>query len=120
MPFCHQSCFVRTSILKKHKFILDYKISSDFNFFVQCSNNNLNFLKTNFIISQVNAGGLSDTSRKDVFTENILILKKTNNKNIHILYFLRVFEKIKDLIKLIIPKKVLYFLLKIKYRKMIF
>ena len=38
--------------------------------------NNFTFFKVNFIISQVKAGGLSDTLRKDVFQENILILKK--------------------------------------------
>jgi glycosyltransferase involved in cell wall biosynthesis len=119
MPFCHQSCFVRSSIFKNQKFILDYKISSDFNFFVQSYINNINFFKANFIISQVKAGGLSDTSRKDVLEENILILKKTKNKKIYILYFLKILENIKYLIKLIIPKKILNFLLKIKYRNMI-
>lgn len=119
MPFCHQSCFVRSSILKNQKFILEYKISADFNFFVQCYMNNFTFFKVNFIISQVKAGGLSDTLRKDVFQENILILKKNKNKNINILYLLKILENIKNLVKLIIPKKLLIFLLKIKYRNMI-
>lgn len=33
MPFCHQSCFVRTFIIKKELFNLDYKIAADYYFF---------------------------------------------------------------------------------------
>lgn len=33
MVFCHQSCFVKTEIMKSHPFSLKYKIASDYNFF---------------------------------------------------------------------------------------
>ena len=33
MAFCHQSCFVKTSIMKDNLFNLEYKIAADYNFF---------------------------------------------------------------------------------------
>ena len=36
MPFCHQSTIVKTDIVKKNKFSLKYKYSSDFDFFIKC------------------------------------------------------------------------------------
>lgn len=31
-PFCHQSCFVKTTLMKQHRFDLTYRLSSDFDF----------------------------------------------------------------------------------------
>ena len=36
MPFCHQSVFVKSFLLKKRNFSLGYKYSSDFDFFNYC------------------------------------------------------------------------------------
>ena len=33
MPFCHQASFVKSRILKQHKFNLQYKIGADYNLF---------------------------------------------------------------------------------------
>ena len=33
MAFCHQSCFVKTSIMKENLFNINYKIAADYNFF---------------------------------------------------------------------------------------
>jgi glycosyltransferase involved in cell wall biosynthesis len=35
MPFCHQACFVRTSLLRKRPFDLSYRLSSDYDFFYE-------------------------------------------------------------------------------------
>jgi len=43
MPFCHQSSIVKTSLIKKYKFQLKYKFSSDFNFFLKCFKNKFFF-----------------------------------------------------------------------------
>ena len=36
MPFCHQSTFVKSKILKERKFSVNYRLSSDFDFFIDC------------------------------------------------------------------------------------
>ena len=118
MPFCHQSCFVKRDILKKNNFSLKYKYSSDFNFFFNCYLNNLNFYKSDVTISIISAGGLSDRYRQNVFKENYQILKKNiNNRYLFLIYYLRILELFKNLIKYLIPKKVLNFFLKKKYQK---
>jgi glycosyltransferase involved in cell wall biosynthesis len=35
MPFCHQSVFVRNSLMKKYKFNTHYRISADYDFFLK-------------------------------------------------------------------------------------
>ena len=36
MPFCHQSSVVKSSLLKKRLFDVNYTLSSDFEFFYDC------------------------------------------------------------------------------------
>jgi len=33
LPFCHQACFVKVSLMKEHKFSMQFRLSSDFDFF---------------------------------------------------------------------------------------
>ena len=118
MPFCHQSCFVKSDILKQNNFHLLYKYSSDFNFFFNSYLNNLKFYQVDMVISIVSSGGLSDRFRENVLKENFQILKKnTNNKYLFAIYYLRILELFKKIVKYFIPKKVLNFALKIKYKK---
>ena len=76
MPFCHQSSFVKRNLLMKFRFNLKYKFSSDFNFFINCFYKKYSFLNLNLKISKVTSGGLADSNRKEVFKENINILRK--------------------------------------------
>ncbi len=118
MPFCHQSSVIRSSLLKKRIFDLNFTLSSDFEFFYNCYLNNVKFLKQNYIISKVKSGGKSDRNRQRVLFENIKIffIKKDYPK-IVILYFLKLFELIKSLIKLFMTKNLKLYILKMKYRK---
>ena len=117
MPFCHQSCFVKTKLLKK-KFDLKYKVSSDFNFIFDCINKNKNFFFTNFFISRIKAGGLSDKKRQSVFNENIEILKKNKlTYQANILYLYKAKEYFLSFIKKFLPKKFLIYLLIFKNKK---
>jgi len=117
MPFCHQSSVVKTTLLKKNLFNLNFTLSSDFDFFYNCYLNNIKFLKQNFIISKVKAGGKSDKSRQKVLLENIKILSnKKNYSRILFLYFFKLSELLKSLIKFFMSKNLLSYILKIKYR----
>ena len=118
MPFCHQSVFVKSKILKKRKFSLNYKFSSDFDFFLFCYLNKKRFKRINKIISKVKSGGLADRNRQKVINENIDIISKNGNKRLfYSFYFIKIIQYFKDLIKMIFPKIIQRFILKIKYQK---
>ena len=85
MPFSHQSTFVKRKLINKIKFNLEYKISSDFNFFMQCFKQNKNFFNLNMVVAETTAGGLSDKNRNKVFDENLKIIRQNNNSLILIL-----------------------------------
>lgn len=51
MPFCHQSSFVRLELAKKHPFDLQYKVSADYNMFLQLFNEGCIFYYVDFPVS---------------------------------------------------------------------
>lgn len=60
MPGCHQSCFVRTSVLRKLKFDLDYKVAGDFELWLRATHTL--GCKTGFLdgaVSRIAPGGYS-------------------------------------------------------------
>ena len=117
MPFSHQSCFVKTNILKKNPFNLHYKLASDFDLFVKCKNDKKKFNYLNGIIALTKPGGVSDLNRSKVLDENIKILNSYNlTKNANSLKYLKLFYMLKDLVKKIIGKKITEGLTKFKYR----
>jgi glycosyltransferase involved in cell wall biosynthesis len=119
MPFCHQSVIVKTDIVRKNKFSLKYKYSSDFDFFSRCFVRKKIFYNLNLTIATVLAKGLSDNSRQKVYSENIKILTKYNYSFFIIakLWFLKLFNFIKDCVKYILPQNIILLILKFKYRK---
>tara|TARA_B100000427_G_C15513916_1_gene597393 strand:+ start:285 stop:1076 length:792 start_codon:yes stop_codon:yes gene_type:complete len=119
MPFCHQSVFVKSELLKEKKFSTNYKLSSDFDFFVSCFLEHKKFKKIYMNISKVKSGGFADINRQKVYNENIKIIKKNynNTKNYYLLYFIKFFQYFKDIIKIFFPKKIIILILKIKYKK---
>ena len=119
MPFCHQSSIVKTDIVKKNKFSLKYKYSSDFDFFSRCFVRKKIFYDSNLTIATVLSQGLSDKNRQKVYSENIKILTKYNYSFFIIakLWLLKLFNFIKDFIKYILPENFILLILKFKYRK---
>jgi glycosyltransferase involved in cell wall biosynthesis len=119
MPFCHQSAIVKTDIVKKNKFSLKYKYSSDFDFFLRCFAKKKIFHGSNLTIATVLAQGLSDNSRQKVYSENIKILTKYNYSFFIIakLWFLKLYNLIKDCIKYTLPDYFILLILKFKYQK---
>ena len=119
MPFCHQSTLVKLKYLKNNKFNLRYKLSSDFNFFLNSYSKRKLFFRYNKPISKVEASGQSDVNRQKVLTENIKIFYiKKSYLNILFLIYLKIFEFIKTLIKFFLPNKLIEYAYKIKYYKL--
>tara|TARA_B100000900_G_scaffold416215_1_gene450135 strand:- start:16692 stop:17489 length:798 start_codon:yes stop_codon:yes gene_type:complete len=117
MPFCHQSVFVNSVLLKKRNFSLKYKFSSDFNFFYNCYLCKKKFKKLDLIISKVKSAGLSDKNRQKVFNENLMIIGKKNNKDLKfMLYLIKFNQYFKDLFKMITPHFIKKIILKNKYK----
>ncbi len=118
MPFNHQSSVVKSSLLKKRLFDVNYTLSSDFEFFYDCYLKNIKFLKQNYIISKVKSDGKSDKNRQKVLFENIKIFfHKNDYSKILFLYFLKLFELFKSFIKLFMTQNLILHILKMKYQK---
>ena len=117
MPFCHQSVFVKSNILKKRNFSLIYRFSSDFDFFYYCYLSRKKFQKIDYIISKVKSGGFADKNRQMVFNENLTIIKKKGNKSLlYLLYLKKISQYFKDIIKFIFPIFIQELIFKIKYK----
>lgn len=67
--WCHQSMFIRTSIMKKYKYDLAYKVRADYNFIVQAINNGSKMIYVPTVVScYKNFDGLSSV-RGDLFND---------------------------------------------------
>lgn len=78
MPFCHQSVFVKTELLKQHHFDTSFKICADNDFFIKIKHLGHKFYKVDQIIAVYDING---TSAKNFFTllrENFAIAQKYN------------------------------------------
>ena len=73
LPFCHQSVFVRTELMKGHCFDMQYKQAADYHFFMQCFLAHYKFVHVNVIISRYSMGGISETNTVYHLCEKIRI-----------------------------------------------
>jgi glycosyltransferase involved in cell wall biosynthesis len=69
IPYCHQSVFIRLSLLKKVKFNLKYLIASDYNQYFELKKLNAKFKETNDVISIYDVDGFSSHNYKQLLTE---------------------------------------------------
>ena len=59
MPFCHQSAFIKTNLMKKMKYYLSYKICADYNFVYEAYLDNKKFMHIELPISVFSVEGIS-------------------------------------------------------------
>ncbi|MBR1467658.1 MAG: glycosyltransferase [Bacteroidaceae bacterium] len=73
--WCHQSMFIRTSVIKKFRYDLSFKIRADYNFVVKATDNgsNIRYVPT-VVACYKNYDGLSST-RSDLFAEETYIIE---------------------------------------------
>lgn len=73
MPFCHQAVIVKKSLLIKSTFNINYKLSSDFEFFLK--NINQNFLYVPLTLVEYDLFGLSNKMAFDMMKEYFTIIR---------------------------------------------
>ena len=64
--FSHQASFVKASLLKSNPFDLSYKITADYNFFLQSWVKDRKFRKVDITIAKISPYGASDTNQLEV------------------------------------------------------
>lgn len=121
IPFCHQSSFVKSHLLKKYNFDLEYKICSDFDFFIKVKKKSKFFKKVNLIISTVEGGGLSDKRRFTAFIENskIILKNKLLFKNFLKITYFFLLLLFGQFLKIMLPNIIIQQILRKKYKKII-
>ena len=115
MPFSHQSAFVRTALLQKNFFKINFKIISDFVFFYDCFVKKIRFQKINKNISIVSTEGISNKSRIKSLLESIRYFFYIKKYFIIINLFLSIFYQILIyFFKIIIHIKIINKVIKLK------
>lgn len=80
LNFCHQSSFVRKELLLKNPFSLEYKISSDYSFFLNIFLQGGNFYYVECPVSIFEYGGVSSGISKKYLKERLSIIFASHNK----------------------------------------
>lgn len=78
MPFCHQSVFVKTELLKKQPFDTSFKICADNAFFASLYHQGERFCYIQSVVSVYDAHGLSSKPSWQFFKEEIRIIAQYN------------------------------------------
>lgn len=105
MPFCHQSAFVKTDLLKKYKFDISFKICADNDFFTKIYHlEHTKFFDCNEIVAYYDATGVSATPSIIFFKEEIRIIAKYNKFYIPIFCAKFLIMRLKYAIKTHLPQ----------------
>lgn len=118
MSFSHQSVFVRSYLMKSKLFNSDYKYCADFNFIFSLYLNKKKFHYWNYPISNIEAGGVSDSKRYISTNEVYQINKKSDPTIKNHFYFIPkiIWSFVVVKIKSILPKKIVKKLTELKYK----
>jgi len=105
MYFCHQSAFVRLTLLRQYPFDEKYRLSSDLKFFKKCYSENKRFVRMDFPIVTYDTSGLSNADRERGLRENISVIKEMDRgwkrykfllRLYFVIYWRRLFSKHKS------------------------
>lgn len=107
MVFSHQSCFVKSKLMKEEKFSLKYKIAGDYNFFYHQYMNNKKFMYVPICVANFDGvNGISASRHFLALKENAIINQNINKiKWKHSYYTHMLFLNISNIIKKILPAK---------------
>ena len=76
MYFCHQSAFVKTSVMRKYMFDERHEMSADYKFFKQCYFDDHTFVHIDFPVVIYDTNGISNTCRIKGLRDNIAVIKE--------------------------------------------
>ncbi|MGI0406300.1 hypothetical protein ACRE1S_01580 [Helicobacter himalayensis] len=105
MPFCHQSAFVKTSLLKQYRFDTSFKICADNAFFTTIYNKGERFCYVDMVVSMYDAYGISSKPSWQYFKEEARIIARYNVLYLVLFCFKYFFMVAKFGIKSALPKK---------------
>jgi glycosyltransferase involved in cell wall biosynthesis len=115
----HQSCFIKSTIMKQYKYDTHFKISADYNFLYKACNENKLFEYIDIVVSIYEAyGGISSKRRVEGFLEMLQARNESLFKRNNLLNYFKAI--IKQTIERIVPIKILVLLRKMRrnrYRK---
>lgn len=108
MVFSHQSCFVKTGLMKRIKYSLEYKIAGDYNFFYHQYLEHRKFMYIPICISNFDGvNGISANRHFLAIKENAIINGNINKLGWKVLYCKdMVVFKLSNLVKKIIPSEI--------------
>lgn len=113
LPFCHQSTFVRTSLMRSIPFDLSYRIAADYNFFYTLNTLGKSFKYIDISIALYDAIGFSTNKVLETYME----VCRSNGSNNSWQFKFRLFLfKIRRLVMFVLPKKLVNSYRKHKYR----
>ncbi|MDR2809102.1 MAG: glycosyltransferase [Tannerellaceae bacterium] len=91
MHFCHQSAFVKTTLLRNYWFDERYKMSADLKFFKQCYYDKHSFVHANFPVIIYDTSGISNVQRRKGLLENIAVVGEIDKGFNRYLFLLRLY-----------------------------
>ena len=114
----HQSMFVKTSLMQKHPFDLNYKIGADYEFIYSAYVNKYEFYKIDTVISSTAHGGYSDLNAIPNIKEQWMIVRRHDASFKVDLYYvwLILYAFMKNMMKLILPARIREIVIKRKYK----
>lgn len=105
MPFCHQSAFVKTHLLKKYKFDTGFRICADNDFFTKIYHlEGVTFFDSKEIVAVYDANGISSIPSIAFFKEEARIIAKYNKIYIIIFCIKFLYMRLKYCIKSLLPR----------------
>lgn len=87
LPFCHQSVFVKTELMKRHQFDVSYRAASDYNFFYSLYKNNVCFTYVEIPISLYDVSGFSAQNAISTYKEIASINKSVGTTSYYNMLF---------------------------------
>lgn len=94
MPFCHQSVFVKRTLIMENQFDISYRIAGDYDLFVRLYKKKVKYKYVDIIISIYDLTGVSERMQIVARKEDDLIREKNGIERVHSLMYDIIFTKI--------------------------